>query len=106
MDRWDRFDKTLLHNKEDFYSSLNMEGITDADYRHAKKVFKEFKIANLGEYYNLYVQSDTILLVDVFVSFRNNVLKYMNLILLIFISTWINMASIFKKDRNKIRITD
>ena len=83
-----------------------MEGITDADYRHAKKVLKEFKIDNLGEYYNLYVQSDTILLVDVFVSFRNIVLKYMNLILLIFISTWINMASIFKKDRNKIRITD
>ena len=37
MNNWERFDETLLPNKEDFYSSLNMEGITDVDYRHAKK---------------------------------------------------------------------
>ena len=37
INRWERFDKTLLPNKEDFYSSLNMEGITDVDYRYAKK---------------------------------------------------------------------
>ena len=42
MNSWKRFDKTLLPNKEDFYSSLNMEGITNVDYRHAKKVFKKF----------------------------------------------------------------
>ena len=40
MDSWERFDETLLTNKENFYYSLNMEGITDVDYRHAKKVFK------------------------------------------------------------------
>ena len=37
MGSWGRFDETSLREKESFYSSLNMEGITDVDYRHAKK---------------------------------------------------------------------
>ena len=48
-----------------------MENITDADYMHAKKVSKEFKMNNLGDYHYLYVQSDTLLLADVFENFRN-----------------------------------
>ena len=44
MDSWERFDEILLPTKEDFYSILNMEEIIDVDYRHAKKVFKEFKM--------------------------------------------------------------
>ena len=48
-----------------------MEGITDVDYRHAKRVFKSPYNKNIGEYHNLYVQSDTILLADVFENFRN-----------------------------------
>ena len=77
MDSWQRFDETSLPYKEAFYSNLNMEDITDTDYRHANKVFKEFKIKHLGEYYDLYVQSDTLLFADVF---RNKtcVLKYTN----------------------------
>ena len=43
-----------------------MEDITDADYTHAKRVCKDFEIKNLGEYHDLYVQSDTLLLADVF----------------------------------------
>ena len=63
-----------------------MEAITDVDYRHAKKVFKEFKMSNLGDYLDLYVQSDTLLLADVFKNFRNKCIemKYMGLILLTF----------------------
>ena len=71
MDNWERFNEILLPNKEAFYSNLNMEDITDADYRHANKVFKEFKIKHLGEYNDLYVQSDILLLADVFENFRN-----------------------------------
>ena len=71
MDTWERFDEILLPNKEDFHSSLNMEDTTDVDYRHAKKVFKEFKMNNLGDYHDLYVQSNTLLLADVFQNFRN-----------------------------------
>ena len=75
MDNWERFNEILLPNKEAFYSNLNMEDITDADYRHANKVFKEFKIKHLGEYHDLYVQSDTLLLADVFENFRNMCIK-------------------------------
>ena len=75
MDNWQRFNETLLPNKESFYSNLNMENIDDIDYRHGNNVFKRFKLKNLGEYDDLYVQSDTLLLADVFESFRNTCLK-------------------------------
>ena len=52
-----------------------MEDITDADYAHAERVCKNFKIKKIGEYYDLYVQSDTLLLADVFENFRNRCLK-------------------------------
>ena len=71
MDNWERFNETSLPNKESFYSTLNMENIDDIDYRHGNNVFKRFKPNNLGEYHDLYVQSDTLLLVDVFENFRN-----------------------------------
>ena len=68
-----------------------MKDIADVDYRHVKKLSKNFNNENLGGYYDLYVQSDTLLIADVFENFRNNIesniktiLKYMNLILLIF----------------------
>ena len=52
-----------------------MEGINDIDYRHANNVFKVFKFENLGNYNDLYVQSDTLLLADVFNNYRNMCLK-------------------------------
>ena len=75
MDNWERFDETSLPNKESFYSSLNIENIDDIDYRHGNDMFKTFKLKNLGEYDDLYVQSDTLLLADVFENFRNTCLK-------------------------------
>ena len=74
MDNWERFDETSLPNKESFYSNLNMENIDNIDYRHGNNVFKIFKLKNLGEYHDLYVQSDTLLLA-VFKNFRNMCLK-------------------------------
>ena len=71
MDNWEKFNKASLHEKEDFYSHLNMQDINDADYAHTKRVCKNFEIKNLGEYNDLYVQSDTLLLPDVFENFRN-----------------------------------
>ena len=65
MDDWEKFSETSLPEKEDFYCNLNMEDITDADYVHAKRVLKDFKIKNLSEYYDLHVKSDTLLLADV-----------------------------------------
>ena len=75
MDSWKRFDETLLLEKEDFYSNLNMKKITDADYKHAKKVWKDFEIKHLGEYHDLHVQSNTLLLADVFESFHNKCIE-------------------------------
>ena len=69
MDCWERFDETLLHEKKDFYNNLNIKNITVVDYRHAKRIFKEFKINNLGDYHDIYVQSDTLLLADLFEDF-------------------------------------
>ena len=75
MNNWERFDETSLPDKESFYSSLNMEYTDDIDYRHGNKVFKKFKLKNLGEYHDLYVQSNTLLLADVFENFRNMCIK-------------------------------
>ena len=71
MDNWEKFDETTLPPKEDFYSELNLEGISDEDYAHAQKVWNVFEINNRSEYHDLYVQSDTLLLADVYQKFRN-----------------------------------
>ena len=75
MDNWQRFDETSLPDKEAFYSSLNVEDITDVDYRHGKTVFEYLFNTNLGDYHDLYVQSDTLLLADVFENFINMCIK-------------------------------
>ena len=59
MDYWEK--QAWKPGKEAFYSHLNMENIADAGYRHAKIVFKDFEIENLGEYHDFYVQSNTLL---------------------------------------------
>ena len=63
MDSWEKFNETALPPKKDFYSNLN--------YAHGQKVWDVFKIKNLGEYHDLYVQSDALLLVDIYENFRN-----------------------------------
>ena len=74
-DDWVKFNETLLPEKEDFYSRLNMVDITDASFVHRKRICKDFEIKNLGEYHDFYVQSDTLLLADVFENFRNMCLE-------------------------------
>ena len=83
LDSWERFNGTTRHNKKAFYSKLYLEDITDEYYIHAQKVTEDLKLKNLGEYHDVYVQSDTLLLADVFENFRN-ICTEMNLILLTF----------------------
>ena len=64
-----------LPSKESFYSSLTSENITEVDYTHANNAFKKFNINNLDEYHDLYVRSDTLLLADIFVNFRQSCLE-------------------------------
>ena len=75
MDEWEKFNYISLSRKEDFYSNLNMESITDSDYKHTKKVCNYFEIKNFNEYHDLYLKSDRLLLADDFESFRKMCLK-------------------------------
>ena len=75
MDSWEKFSEISLPSKKDFYSNLNMEDISDIDYRHANNVFKGFKLGNFGDYHDLYGQSDTLLIADVFNNFRDMCIK-------------------------------
>ena len=79
MDKWEKFSIDKLPDKELFYSELNKEHITNEDYEHAQKVWDTFNISNLGEYHDLYVQSDTLLLADVFENFRDKCIKIYNI---------------------------
>ena len=65
MDSWERFNETSLPPKKDFYSELTLEDISDKDYEHTQKVFKEY-CTDMGDYHDLYVETDTLLLANVF----------------------------------------
>ena len=67
--------KKIITDKKSFYSELNKKGITDDDYAHAQKVWNTFNIKILGEYHDLYVQSDTALLAGVSESFKDKCIE-------------------------------
>ena len=69
MGSWEKFNETELPPKKSFYSELNLEDISDEDYARAQKVRDVFELKNMGEYHDLYVQSDTLLLADIFEKF-------------------------------------
>ena len=75
MDNWEKFYETTLLPKEAFYSNLNEEFISDADYTHAQKVWEVFGKKNRVEYHDLYVLCDTLLLAEVFENFRDKCIE-------------------------------
>ena len=75
MDSWERFNETSLPPKKTFYSKLNLEDISNKDYLHAEKVWDTFEIRTLGEFHDLYVQTDTLLLADVYEKFRDKCIE-------------------------------
>ena len=75
MDSWKRFNELIPLEEDYYYSKLNMKGITKEDIKHVKNVCDTFKIKTLGEYHDLYVQSDTALLADVFENFRDKCIE-------------------------------
>ena len=79
MDSFDKFEDTVLPTKDQFYSLLNDEHISDEDYNHAQKVWKTLSMNNMGDYHDLYLQSDILLLADVFENFRKTCLEYYKL---------------------------
>ncbi|CAI2198080.1 19333_t:CDS:2, partial [Funneliformis geosporum] len=66
---WDKFDKTSLPPRKDFYSLLSQHNISKEDYKHAQKVWQEFEMKNFGEYHDLYLETDVLLLADVFMNY-------------------------------------
>ena len=82
MDSLEKLDETSIPPKEDFYSELTLEDISDKDY--SQKVFKEY-CTDIGDYHDLYVQTDNFCLQMFLKHLETNALKYMDLILLIFI---------------------
>ena len=79
MDDFEKFNLRELPSKEQFYSLLSDKNITDEEYERAKKIWKAFRIGNMGEYHNLYLLSDVLLLTDIFENFRKTCLQYYKL---------------------------
>jgi hypothetical protein len=70
MDRWEKFDEKRLPERSAFYSSLYEEEVNEEDYSRACKVFDRFNCNNLGDYHDLYLKTDVLLLADVFEDLR------------------------------------
>ena len=71
--------ETRLSPKEAFHSSLNMSDISECDYELAQKVWRAFNSKNLGEYHDLYIKTNVILLANMFEAFRGTCLEYYQL---------------------------
>ena len=69
MDSFEKFKETLPPT-EKFYFSLNDEGISDEDFQHACNIWERFGMQNMGNYHDLYLKTDVLLLADVFEEFR------------------------------------
>ena len=74
MDSFQKFSQTQLPKRDDFYSLLTDEEISDSEYAHAQKVWETFGIENMGQYHDLYLKSDVLLLTDIFENFREQYL--------------------------------
>ena len=79
MDSFEKFEDPELPPKKEFYSILNDTDINDSDYEHAQRVWKKFKCKTMGEYHDLYLKTDVLLLADVFENFRKICLEYYKL---------------------------
>jgi len=76
MDSFQRFEETELPPRKEFYSVLKKIDISEDEYRHAQNVWDSFEIRNLGQYHDLYLKTDVLLLADVFENFRETCLYY------------------------------
>ena len=79
MNSFKKFEDSRLPKKEDFFSVMNNEHITDKEYQHAQNVWNEFGLSSMGEYHDLYLKSDILLLTDVFENFRKACQQYYEL---------------------------
>jgi len=78
-DKWSRLEETALPPKREFYSMLLEKHVTDEDYVHATEVWHHFKCTTLGDYSDLYLKVDVLLLADVMENFRDLCMSTYNL---------------------------
>ena len=69
MDSFDKFNYGFLPEKKEFYSKLTRKHITDNDYDHMKKIWNTFEMKSLKDLCDFYMQTDVMLLTDVFEKF-------------------------------------
>ena len=79
MDSPDKFKETQLPSKEDFYNDLTKKHITDKDFEFVNEMWKTFNLKNLGELHDLYMETDTLLLADVFQNYRKIIFRHYEL---------------------------
>ena len=79
MNSFKKFEDSRLPKKEDFFSVMNNKHITNEEYQHAKNVWDKFGLSSMGEYHDLYLKSDILLLTDVFENFRKACQQYYEL---------------------------
>ena len=79
MDCFEKLNLTELPTKDEFFSVLDDQHITNREYHHARQVWETFNLKNMGEYHDLYLKCDVLLLADVFESFRKTCLQYYKL---------------------------
>ena len=79
IDSFNRFSENKLPTKDNFYSRRNDEHISDKQNAYAHKIWNTFNLKNMGEYHDLYLKSDILLLADVFENFRKTCMQYYKL---------------------------
>ena len=79
MDSFEKLNEKELPTEDQFYSILNDQHITDDEYNHTKEVWNTFMIKTMGDYHDLYLVSDMLLLTDVFENFRKTCMQYYKL---------------------------
>ena len=105
MNSYDRFNETSFPTQKDCYSQLNKEDISVDNYKHALNVWKQLNVKNMGQYHDIYLSTDVLLLADVFEAFRETAIINYHLDPTHYVSlpSFGFDASIFEDDKDKVR---